>query len=136
MVFKKFKPAKLYVSDISKEQVELIRAKKQMADERVDLRVADAFNLTHISDAEVDCVITDPPWGFYEDIGDIKLFYNRMFDSLLRILKPDGKMVILSARKEELEASVAEKGLVIEKSLHTLINGKKASLYMIKRKNA
>ena len=132
-LIKKFKPSKLYVSDISPEQVELIRAKKQMADERVDLRVADAFELNHISDAEVDCVITDPPWGFYEDIGDIKIFYNKMFNSLLRITKPEGKLVILSARKEELESSVAEKGLKVEKSLHTLINGKKASLYLIKR---
>ena len=132
-LIKKFKPSKLYVSDISKEQVELIRAKKQMADERVDLRVADAFDLNHISDAEVDCVITDPPWGFYEDIGDIKTFYNKMFDSLLRIVKPEGRIVILSARKEELEASVLEKGLKIQKSLHTLINGKKASLYLITR---
>ena len=55
-----------------------------------------------------------------------------MFDSLLRVIKTDGKIVILSARKEELEASAAEKGLKIEKSLHTLINGKKASLYLIK----
>lgn len=132
-LIKKFNPSKLYVSDISSEQVEIIRAKKQMADERVDLRVADAFKLEYIGDGHLDAVITDPPWGFYEDIGDIKTFYNKMFDSFLRVLKTDGKMVILSARKEELEASAAEKGLMIEKSLHTLINGKKASLYLIKR---
>ncbi len=130
-LIKKFRPAKLYVSDISSEQVEIIRTKKQMADERVDLRVADAFVLNHIEDHSVDCVITDPPWGFYEDIGDIKTFYNKMFDSLLRVIKTNGKIVILSARKEELEASAAEKGLKIEKSLHTLINGKKASLYLL-----
>lgn len=132
-LIKKFSPSKLYVSDISSEQVEIIRAKKQMSDERVDLRVADALKLEHIADGELDAVITDPPWGFYEDIGDIKAFYNKTFDSLLRVVKSDGKIVILSARKEELEASVAEKGLKIEKSLHTLINGKKASLYMIKK---
>lgn len=130
---KKFKPARLYVSDISEEMIEIIRAKKQMADERVDLRTADAFELSHIKGGELDCVITDPPWGFYENVGNIKLFYNKMFDSLLRVLKTDGKMVILSARKEELEASILEKGLKIQKSLHTLINGKKASLYMIVR---
>ena len=56
-----------------------------------------------------------------------------MFDSLLRILKDDGKIVILTARKEELEKSAGEKNLKIEKSLHTLINGKKASLYMLKK---
>lgn len=132
-LIKKFNPSKLYVSDISSEQVEIIRGKKQMADERIDLRVADAFNLNHIEEHSVDRVITDPPWGFYEDIGDIKAFYNKMFDSLLRILKDDGKIVILTARKEELEKSAWEKNLKIEKSLHTLINGKKASLYMLKK---
>ena len=54
-----------------------------------------------------------------------------MFNSLLRVIKTDGKIVILSARKEELEISAAEKCLKIEKSLHTLINGKKASLYLL-----
>ena len=132
-LIKKFRPAKLYVSDISSEQVEIIRAKKQMADERVDLRLADALKLEHIADGQLDAVITDPPWGFYEDIGNIKAFYNKTFDSLLRVVKSDGKIVILSARKEELEASVMEKGLKIQKSLHTLINGKKASLYLITR---
>ena len=130
-LIKKFAPSKLYVSDIDKEKIENLSSKKQMSDERLDLRPSDAFSLNHIGDGEIDRVVTDPPWGFYEDIGDVKAFYNKMFDSFLRILKPDGKMVILSARKEELETSVLEKKLCIEKSLHTLINGKKASLYLI-----
>jgi tRNA G10 N-methylase Trm11 len=78
-------------------------------------------------------VITDPPWGFYEDIGDINVFYSKMFKSFDRILNGQGRMVILSARKEELEQSAAAAGFKIKKSLHTLVNGKKAGLYYLTR---
>ena len=42
-------------------------------------------------------------------------------------------MVILSARKDELEVAVSESDFKIKNSLHTLVNGKKAGLYCIER---
>ena len=78
-------------------------------------------------------MITDPPWGFYEDIGDINAFYAKMFKSFDRLLNDQGRMVILSARKEELEQTAAAAGFKIKNSLHTLVNGKKAGLYFITR---
>jgi len=130
-LIKKFRVSKLYVSDILPEQVEIIREKKQMADEKIQLCAANAFELNHIQDKSVDVVITDPPWGFYEDIGDVTEFYKKMFASLKRILKSDGKMVILSARKENFEQACAESQIEILESLHTLVNGKKAGLYKV-----
>ncbi len=41
-------------------------------------------------------------------------------------------MIILSARKEELEDVIAEFKFVQEDYLHTLVNGKKAGLYKIR----
>ena len=69
------------------------------------------------------------------EIGDINDFYSKMFISLKRVLKSDGKMIILSARKEELENSASKMDLIITKSLHTLVNGKKAGLYELKINN-
>lgn len=129
---KKFRFSKLYASDIDEEKIKMNSERKQLKDNpSLDLRVADAFSLSHIEDKSADLVITDPPWGFFEDVGDISDFYRRMFDSFDRILKPEGRMVILTARKEEFEAVVAERGLKIKASLHTLVNGKKASLYKL-----
>lgn len=131
---KKFRFGKLFASDIDAEKIKDDGEKKQLKDNPlVDLRVADAFDLSHIADKSVDLVITDPPWGFYEDIGDVKVFYKKTFASFLRILKDSGKMVILSARKDELKTVVGELGLKIEDSLDTLVNGKKAGLYKIVR---
>lgn len=130
---KKFRFSKLYASDIDDEKIKLLGQKKQLKDNPlVDLRKADVFSLSHIEDKSVNLVITDPPWGFYEDIGDVRLFYKKMFESFKRVLKDDGKMIILSARKEELEDVISELNLVQEDYLHTLVNGKKAGLYKLR----
>ncbi|MBR6341303.1 MAG: hypothetical protein IKR64_05340, partial [Treponema sp.] len=98
---------------------------------QIDLRQADAFELSHIADNSLDAIVTDPPWGLWENIPDIEDFYNKMFVSFRRVLKSDGKMVILTARKEDFERAAGNAGLKIENSLHTLVNGKKAGLYYL-----
>ena len=133
---KKFRFKKLFISDIEAERVELTKSRKQISSaspELIDCRIADALSLNHIEDKSVSLVITDPPWGFYEDIGDINEFYKKMFQSFDRLLAPEGRMVILSARKEELEQTAAATGFKIKNSLHTLVNGKKAGVYLITR---
>ena len=137
-IIKKFRCAKLYASDIDDEKISVLKEKKQFKDNPVlDLRQCDAFELKHIADKSVDIVITDPPWGFFEDVGDISVFYEKMLKSFDRILKSEGKIILLSARKEELEAVIektADLKFCIEEKLNTLVNGKKASLYRICRK--
>ena len=133
---KKFRFKKLFISDIEKERVELTKSRKQISQvpqEIIDCRTADALQLSHIEDKSISLVITDPPWGFYEDIGDISDFYTKMFTSLNRVLSDQGRLVILSARKEELEQTAAAAGFKIKNSLHTLVNGKKAGLYYLTR---
>lgn len=132
-IAKKFHFEKLYVSDIDEEKVKLTGSRKQLSAPNIDCRCADALKLTHIEDKSISLVISDPPWGFYEDIGDIKDFYKNMFCSIVRVLKEEGRVVILSARKDELEKVAAECGFKIEKSLHTLVNGKKAGVYLMSR---
>ena len=121
---KRFKCSKIYASDIDKSKVELLKNK-------FDVRQADAFELSHVQDNSLDAIVTDPPWGLWENIPDIQDFYNKMFVSFRRVLKPQGTMTILSARTKELEAAAAAQGLTIKKNLHTLVNGKKATIYVI-----
>ncbi len=133
---KKFRFKKLFISDIENERVELTKSRKQISSAQeglIDCRAADALKLSYIEDKSISLVITDPPWGFYEDIGDINEFYTNMFKSLDRVLTFDGRLVILSARKEELEQTATASGFKIKNSLHTLVNGKKAGLYLLSR---
>ncbi len=133
---KKFRFEKLYVSDLEKEKVELTKSRKQISaapQDLIDCRTADAMSLNHIEDKAISLVITDPPWGYYEEIADIKAFYDKMFKSFDRVLASDGRLVILSARKDELEESAKTAGFKIKNSLHTLVNGKKAAVYYLVR---
>lgn len=126
---KKFNCQKIYSSDIDIEKIKTLEQKKQFENEIMILSKQDAFELKNIGDKELDVIITDPPWGYYEDIGDICLFYEKMFDSFKRVLKQEGKMTILTARTEEFIKTADKMKVQITDSLHTLVNGKKASLY-------
>lgn len=129
-LIKKFRFQKLFASDIDKEKISINMQKKQLKDNpQINLSVNDAFVLSQIIDRSVDVVITDPPWGYFEQIDDIGEFYKKMFTSFKRILKENGRMIILSARKDEIEKAALEMNVQILSSLHTLVNGKKASLY-------
>ena len=129
---KKFRFLHLYVSDIDEEKITALKEKKYFKqNDFVSIEVQDAFSLKQIKDNSVDVIISDPPWGYFEDVGDIALFYDKMFSSFKRILKNDGKMIILSARKDELEYAAEKNNYKIIERVDTLINGKKACVYMI-----
>ena len=128
---KKFRFEKLYVSDLDSENASQTAARKQLSAPNIECCTADATILSHIQDKSISLVITDPPWGYYEEMTDIEGFYKKMFFSFNRVLADGGRVVILSARKEELETSAAACGFEIKKSLHTLVNGKKAGLYLL-----
>lgn len=129
---KKFRFLHLYVSDIDEEKITALKEKKYFKqNDFVFVEVQDAFSLKQIKDNSVDVIISDPPWGFFEDVGDIALFYDKMFCSFKRILKNDGKMIILSARKDELEYAAEKNNYKIIERVDTLVNGKKACVYMI-----
>lgn len=126
---KRFNCEKIFVSDIDGEKIDLLKKNKHLQRDYINILCENAFELNDVSDKYFDVIITDPPWGFYEDIGDIFEFYKKMFVSFRRVLKDDGMMVILSARVEEIKKAMDEMNVQIIDSLHTLVNGKKASLF-------
>lgn len=85
-------------------------------------------------DQFIDKIVTDPPWGMYEDVGmDIEIFYNHMMKEMYRVLKPKGIIVILTAKKDELEKVLLgfKSRLKLLEKYNVLISGKKASIYKI-----
>lgn len=95
----------------------------------------DATNLTHIQDESVDCVVTDPPWGFWQgDLRDdkkLRSLYDGMLKELFRITKSGSSILILTAAKEIFEAAFSESpfnGTDIRNDV--LVNGKKAAVFV------
>lgn len=92
----------------------------------------DALVLESVPSQSVDVIVTDPPWGYYNEIEDIQVFYEKMFKSFRRILKSTGRAIVLSARKNELIQAALDGHIMIVNQLDTLVNGKKAALFYLK----
>lgn len=95
----------------------------------------DALSLTTISDNSIDKIVTDPPWGLYETSKDIPEFYALMLKQFHRVLRDNGIMVILTAQKELTENLLSnfEGKLKLEEKYGTLVSGKKAGVYRIRK---
>jgi tRNA G10 N-methylase Trm11 len=94
----------------------------------------DALNMNSISAGSISKIVTDPPWGLYQQLNtSITKFYDSMINEFYRILKNNGICVVLTARKEEFE-KVLEKyktRFEIIKKYDILVSGKKTAVYKL-----
>jgi tRNA G10 N-methylase Trm11 len=89
-------------------------------------------------DHSIDKIITDPPWGFYEKHElTTDVFYKRMMEEFMRVIKPDGIVVVLTANKNEFQAclELIRHHLAQIRKFDILVSGKKAAVYKLKIKN-
>lgn len=80
-------------------------------------------------------IITDPPWGFYEKIKNIEEFYKNILLEFYRVLKINGRVVLLTANKE-ITDSILDKMSAKFKILNIydiLVSGKKARILVIEK---
>ncbi len=120
---------KLIVSDIDREKSDHLRRLFKNAAADVSVSCADFFQTPDIPDKSVDKIITDPPWGMYDEIVDIPGFYTNMLRKMSRLMKDNGDAVILTSGKEELMHAALACGFYPAETTDTLINGKKARLF-------
>jgi tRNA (guanine10-N2)-dimethyltransferase len=88
---------RIYGSDIKTEMVEGTR--KNLAQYSLfaeKLFISDIGDISQFLDEDIDVVITDAPYGKSTTTNneDIQLLYSRAFESIRRILKPNGRIVI------------------------------------------
>jgi tRNA G10 N-methylase Trm11 len=91
----------------------------------------DFFNNT-FDDNFFDTIVTDPPWGIYEKIDEN--FYPNFLKNAYRILKPEGKLILLTTRKEYFIKKSIVDNFVLKKSFDILVSGKKAGVYLLIKK--
>ena len=125
-------------SDQDERAVELLRERiKDLGlKKRVVVRRDDAFRLTRYQDGSLHAIVTDPPWGhFAKTEAPITEFYRDMLREFVRLLRPDGKLVILTAETVALDAAIEQCGrLLILRKFNILLSGKKACVYVFSRR--
>ena len=114
------------------------KIKKARVIKRVGVLVQDALRMKQIADESITRIVTDPPWGLYTPVKNISQFYRKMLREFMRVLQSGGIIVLLTARKEEFEAALADyDNLSIVKKYDILVSGKKAAIYkLVKAPNA
>jgi tRNA G10 N-methylase Trm11 len=124
-------------SDQDERTVELLRERiKDLGlKKRVVVRRDDALNLTRYQDGSIHAIVTDPPWGhFAKTEAPIAEFYRDMLREFVRLLRPDGRLVILTAETAALDAAIERcERLLILRRFNILLSGKKASVYIFSR---
>lgn len=130
---KRFPFRRLTASDISPKAVELTR---QKLGERPGLTVlrADALGL-ELAGGSVDAIVTDPPWGIYEDVGmEVGEFYRLVLEEFARLLRSGGRAVVLTAAKRELAGALERlPRLALRERYDILVSGKKCGLFVLEK---
>ena len=100
------------------------------------VKTQNALDLESFEDNFIHKIVTDPPWGVFEELDkDIYDFYSLMLKEFHRVLRSNGILVILTARKDELENALSdfEEELRPLRKYDILVSGKKAAIYKIRK---
>ncbi|WP_188894187.1 TRM11 family SAM-dependent methyltransferase [Microlunatus endophyticus] len=111
-----------------------VRLLPQLA-RRKDVRALsdDARTLTSLPDDTIDVVVTDPPWGeFDQQDSPPSELVAAALGGIRRVLRDNGSLAMLVARRlaGEVAAEWTGSGFAIKKSYDLLINGHPATLFV------
>jgi tRNA (guanine6-N2)-methyltransferase len=101
----------------------------------VFIKKMDATNMSEIKSHSINKIVTDPPWGIFENITNVTEFYKEMLQEFERVTTKNAKIVILTAAKQELRDSLAKYSqFEIQESFNVLVSGKKCEIFIINKK--
>ena len=133
---KRFPFEKLYAFDVADKPLARTREKLPRKNPNIVVERHDALELEKILPPEsADAVITDPPWGVFREVGmELEEFYRRMLCQFKTVLKPGGRLVLLTAGEEALSGALAAvPGFTLRQEYHILVSGKKSGLYLLEK---
>lgn len=133
---KHFPTNKFYAFDNDKSVLSIAKLKlKKHINSTCIIKNVNFNSIEEVIDAEsIDNIITDPPWGLFENIQNINEFYKNILSTCIKLVKPNGNIVILTAKKAEMLSAInTTKNCSLIKTYNILVSGKKAGVYLIKK---
>lgn len=104
-------------------------------------RVGDISNLEIVEsninnlNLSVNKIVTDPPWGFIQDIEDLKEFYFNMLDKFYNLTASNSIMILLAPHLEIIEEYVRDnsKKFVLCKTYKGKVSGRYSYIIKLNR---
>lgn len=131
-IMKRYKYNMLFASELDLEKYNKLKKEYKGNAKKFFIKNFDAIDMSFFNDNFIDAVITDPPWNAFEHTDkDYTDFYYKMLLELKRIVKVNGKIIILMGNDSEFENALNKTDLELQDKLSVLINGKKAKVYIL-----
>ena len=135
---KSFGPVLVISSDKDEQNVNSLkeRVKELGLRRRIVVRCDDALHLTRYEDHSIHKIVTDPPWGHFVGTDmPIGEFYSAMLSEFVRLLRPGGRLVILTAETGTMDMAIEHcEQITISRKFNILMSGKKATVYVLDRR--
>ncbi|MCA1951069.1 MAG: methyltransferase [Treponema sp.] len=98
-------------------------------------KLLDATKLDGFQDAFITRIVSDPPWGLYDNLDAAPLYelYEKFLGEAARVLAKTGKMVLLVGSHISLQAVIEKTRLPLRIIEHypVLVSGQKALVYIL-----
>lgn len=90
----------------------------------------DALQMKEIRGESVDVIVTDPTWGIFKKFkSDPRKFYYEMLREMRRVLRSKGRLVILTAARDEMEEAIENLEWLPNETFDILVSVRKAGVY-------
>lgn len=88
------------------------------------------FLKNSFEDNFLDVIVTDPPWGYFQNISND--FYDLIMAQFARIIKPNGRLILLTAQKDKMKKIPASFNQTNKYDI--LLSGQKAGIFVFIKK--
>lgn len=96
-------------------------------------QASSALKLKFLADNSIDRIVTDPPWGNYDESVDVSVLYPAFIKEAQRVLKVGGVMIVLSGYDNTEKYLNEINGLSLVAKWSVLVSGKKAVVYKLQK---
>lgn len=122
-----FSPKSILGGDINSEAVNIAQKNIRAFNSNLDVEVKewDANNLP-LGDSSVDKIICNLPFGKQIKVSSISDFYLKIIAEFYRLIKNDGKIILLTSNLEELNNATLKNNLVLQSKYEITLNGEVA----------
>lgn len=131
---KHFEAHSVVASDVDTVKIRKVMKDRGIEDLVIDIENYDGFKLEKLTDESVDRIITDPPWGEYQDIDSLQDKYRTMISNFDRVLKNGGVLVLLVSKRSNFHKHIDKIGSFdIVDRYEVMVGGKESEIFKIKK---